>query len=70
MTIKIFSFLLLIGLISCKKAEVPVNKFIGTWYDTEYIVPGRSSIKINKTVLFLIEVQAVVGGNYQKGSGE
>lgn len=47
MRIRIFSFLVLISLISCKKTEKPVNKFIGSWYDTEYIVPGISSIKIN-----------------------
>jgi len=52
MTIRIFTFLFLIFLISCKKPEKPVNKFIGIWYDTEYIIPGKSSIKINKDSTF------------------
>lgn len=53
MKIRIFGFLLFIlFLISCKKSEVPVSKFVGIWYDTQYIVPGRSSIKINKDSSF------------------
>ncbi|KFF02710.1 hypothetical protein [Flavobacterium reichenbachii] len=47
MKFKAFSFLLFLCLISCQKKETPKNKFTGTWYDTEYIVPGKSSIKIN-----------------------
>lgn len=47
MKCKDFYFLLFICLISCKKVEILPNKFIGTWYDTEYIVPGKSSIKVN-----------------------
>lgn len=47
MNLRIFSFLILFFLLSCKKSESLPNKFVGTWYDTEYIVPGRSSIKIN-----------------------
>jgi hypothetical protein len=52
MKFKAISFLLFICLISCKKAESPPNKFLGTWYDTEYIVPGKSSIKINADSTF------------------
>jgi hypothetical protein len=52
MGIRIFSFLLFVCLISCKKPESLPNKFAGTWYDTEYIVPGRSSFKINKDSSF------------------
>jgi len=52
MTIRIFSLLILICFFSCKKTEVPVNKFVGVWYDTEYIVPGRYLLKINKDSTF------------------
>jgi hypothetical protein len=52
MMARIFSFLILICLVSCKEAEIPVNKFVGVWYDTEYIVPGRHSLKINKDSTF------------------
>ncbi|MHC0443037.1 hypothetical protein [Flavobacterium sp. 3-210] len=52
MKYKEFCFLLFMCLISCKKTENPPNKFLGTWYDTEYIVPGKSSIKINADSTF------------------
>ena len=52
MTARILSFLILLCLVSCKKAETPVNKFVGFWYDTEYIVPGKSSIRINADSTF------------------
>ncbi|PIF59403.1 hypothetical protein NLG42_14835 [Flavobacterium plurextorum] len=52
MKCKEFSLLLFICLISCKKSESLPSKFIGTWYDTEYIVPGKSSIKINADSTF------------------
>mgnify|MGYP003574913437 CR=1 FL=1 len=52
MKIKILAYISIIFLISCKKSEIPVNKFIRTWYDTEYIVPGKSSIIIKKDGYF------------------
>ncbi|AWK06146.1 hypothetical protein HYN56_18715 [Flavobacterium crocinum] len=52
MKIRVLCFLVLIHFASCKKAEFPVNKFVGTWYDTEYIVPGHATIKINKDSTF------------------
>ncbi|KAF2508278.1 hypothetical protein [Flavobacterium foetidum] len=52
MKIRNLIFLVLVGFISCKKTETPVNKFVGTWYDTEYIVPGRHVLKINKDSTF------------------
>ncbi|PIF29636.1 hypothetical protein CLU81_0017 [Flavobacterium sp. 9] len=52
MKIRILAFSLMICLISCRKAEIPISKFVGTWYDTEYIVPGKSSILIKKDSSF------------------
>ncbi|PBJ10070.1 hypothetical protein [Flavobacterium sp. ACN6] len=52
MKIRISILILFIGLFSCQKKEIPKNKFVGTWYDTEYIVPGKSSIKINADSTF------------------
>lgn len=52
---RIIIFLLLISSVSCKRKEIPVNKFIKVWYDTQYIVPGKSSIKINKDSTFRYE---------------
>ncbi|OMQ07975.1 hypothetical protein [[Flexibacter] sp. ATCC 35103] len=52
MKIRILAFLLIICLISCRKSEIPVSKFVGTWYDTEYIIPGESSIVIKKDSTF------------------
>jgi hypothetical protein len=52
---RILSLLLILYLISCKKAEIPVNKFVRVWYDTQRIVPGKSSIKINKDSTFRYE---------------
>jgi len=52
MRIRIFSFLIFVCLISCKKPEILPNKFSGTWYDTEYIIPNNSIIKINKDSSF------------------
>ena len=52
MKIRTLASLSIICLISCKKSEIPVSKFVGTWYDTEYIVPGKSSIIIKKDSSF------------------
>jgi len=54
-----FLLLLLITLISCKKdipenkKEVPENKFLHTWYDTEYVIPNTTKLKINKDSTFI-----------------
>ena len=47
MKFRISTILVLVSLISCKKSESSLNKFGGTWYDTEYIIPNRSTLKIN-----------------------
>jgi hypothetical protein len=52
MKIRILAFLSIICLISCRKSEIPVSKFVRTWHDTEYIVPGKSSIIIKKDSSF------------------
>lgn len=52
MKIKILIFVLSISLISCRKSERPPNKFIGIWYDTEYIIPNKTILKINKDSSF------------------
>ncbi|MDY0989626.1 hypothetical protein BSF41_27150 [Flavobacterium sp. ACN2] len=52
MKIRISILILFIGLLSCEKKEIPKNKFVGTWYDTEYIVPGSHLLKINKDSTF------------------
>ncbi len=65
--IRIFSFLVFVCLISCKQAESLPNKFAGTWYDTEYIVPGRSSIKINKDSSFSYRSRGCQWGSVSKG---
>lgn len=52
MKIKILTVLLFLCFVSCKKKEVLPNKFIGTWYDTEYVIPNLSTIKINKDSSF------------------
>ena len=67
MKCKEFSLLLFICLISCKKSESLPNKFIGTWYDTEYIVPGKSSIKINADSTFDYRSRGCQGGSVSKG---
>jgi hypothetical protein len=67
MTIKIFTFLLMTCLISCKKEEVPVNKFVGIWHDTQYIVPGSSSIKINKDSTFVYTSAACTWQGFSRG---
>jgi hypothetical protein len=67
MTIRIFSFLLLICLISCKKAEVPVNKFVGTWYDTQYVIPNLSVFKINIDSIFSYTSGACNWKGFSKG---
>ncbi|WP_291147868.1 hypothetical protein [Flavobacterium sp. UBA7680] len=68
MKCKEFYFLLFICLISCKKAEITPNKFLGTWYDTEYIVPGKSSIKINADSTFYYRSHGCEGGSVSKGN--
>ncbi|TDO97127.1 hypothetical protein [Flavobacterium sp. 245] len=52
MKIKISILVLFLALISCKKAESPPNRFIGTWYDTEYVVPSLTRITIKKDSTF------------------
>ncbi|WP_264550811.1 hypothetical protein [Flavobacterium sp. N2038] len=67
MKCKEFYFLLFISLISCKKVETPPNKFLGTWYDTEYIVPGKSSIRINSDSTFNYRSRGCDWGAFSKG---
>ncbi|GIQ60521.1 hypothetical protein Flavo103_36570 [Flavobacterium collinsii] len=55
MKFRIITILVLVSLISCKKSESLPNKFVGTWYDTEYIIPSRSTLKINKDSTFKYE---------------
>ena len=52
MKIRISILILFIGLLSCQNKEIPKNKFVGIWYDTEYIVPGSHLLKINKDSTF------------------
>ncbi|KQB41330.1 hypothetical protein [Flavobacterium aquidurense] len=52
MKIRILAFVLVICFISCRKSEIPLSKFVGTWHDTEYIIPGKSSIVIKKDSSF------------------
>ncbi|MDQ6473063.1 hypothetical protein RB619_20680 [Flavobacterium sp. LHD-80] len=52
MKLKAFSYLLFMCLISCQKKEIPENKFVGTWYDTEYIIPSLTVIKIRADSTF------------------
>jgi len=43
----------MISFFSCqKKIDNPNKKFIKTWYDTEYIVPGRTTLEINSDCTF------------------
>ncbi|MCR4033768.1 hypothetical protein [Flavobacterium panacis] len=54
-----FLLLILICLISCKKnesknkSEEPLNKFLGVWNDTEYIIPNETKLKINSDNTFV-----------------
>ena len=51
MKLKLCIFLLtIIALQSCK--EKADEKFTKTWYDTEYIIPGRTTLKINPDFTF------------------
>jgi hypothetical protein len=52
MKIRISILLLFLGLSSCEKKEIQENKFIGTWYDTEYVVPNLTIIKIKTDSTF------------------
>lgn len=52
MKIRILTFLFFICFISCKKAEKLPNKFVGVWYDTEYIIPNKTILKINQDSTF------------------
>lgn len=67
MAIRIFSFLLFICLFSCKKPEKPVNKFVGTWYDTEYVIPNLSVFKINIDSTFSYTSGACTWQGFSKG---
>ncbi|KUJ60065.1 hypothetical protein AR687_20135 [Flavobacteriaceae bacterium CRH] len=67
MTVKIFSFLLFISLISCKKAEIPISKFVGVWYDTEYIVPSLTIIKIKADSTFSCTSGACTWQGFSQG---
>ena len=67
MTIRIISFLLLICLISCKKPVKPVNKFVGTWYDTEYVVPNLSKLKIKADSTFSYTSGACTWQGFSRG---
>ncbi|MBF4507620.1 hypothetical protein IRZ83_13170 [Flavobacterium sp. JLP] len=67
MTSRIFSFLLFIGLISCKKTEVHVNKFVGTWYDTEYVIPNLTIIKIKEDSTFSCVSGACTWHGFSRG---
>ncbi|PWB24083.1 hypothetical protein DCO46_12720 [Flavobacterium sp. HTF] len=52
MTGRLSIFLLFFVLISCTKKPVLANKFVGNWYDTEYIVPVKAILKIKKDSSF------------------
>ena len=67
MKIKISILVLFLGLISCKKKEIPENKFIGTWYDTEYIVPSLSIIKIKADSTFSCTSGACTWQGFSQG---
>ena len=55
MKFRIIPILVFVSLISCKKLESLPNKFVGSWYDTEYIIPNKSTLKINKDSTFKYE---------------
>jgi hypothetical protein len=67
MRIRVYSFFIFICLISCKKSEGLPNKFVGTWYDSEYIIPGKSSIKINKDSSFSYKSRGCQWGSVSNG---
>lgn len=52
MTFKILFFLLSILFLSCNNQGGKSNKFIGSWYDTDYIIPSNANIKINSNNTF------------------
>lgn len=67
MKIKISILLLLLGFISCQKKEIPENKFIGTWYDTEYVVPSLTVIKIKADSTFSCSSGACTWQGFSRG---
>ncbi|MBB4804652.1 hypothetical protein HNP37_004749 [Flavobacterium nitrogenifigens] len=67
MRIKISILVLFLSLISCQKKEIPVNKFVGTWYDTEYVVPSLTIIKIKKDSTFSCTSGACTWRGFSRG---
>ena len=64
---RILVFTIFIGLVSCKKAEIPVSKFVGIWYDTEYVIPTLSKLKINADSNFSYTSGACTWRGFSKG---
>ncbi|MEN2416462.1 hypothetical protein [Flavobacterium mesophilum] len=64
---KILGLVLIICLTSCSKKENIPNRFIGTWYDTEYIIPNLTTIEINKDSTFLYNSAACTWRGFSKG---
>lgn len=67
MKIKISILVLFLGLISCQKKEIPENKFVGTWYDTEYLVPSLTIIKIKTDSTFSCTSGACTWQGFSQG---
>lgn len=67
MKIKLFTFFLFICLISCQKKEIQENKFIGTWYDTEYVVPSLTIMKIKADSTFSCTMGACTWQGFSQG---
>lgn len=65
---QIFYFLLLLSLVSCKESETVPNKFIGKWFDTEYIVPMKASIEIKSDSTFSYSSSSCQWKSLSKGS--
>lgn len=58
---------LIVCLISCKKSESLPSKFIGTWYDTEYVVPSLTILKIKADSTFLCTSGACTWQGFSQG---
>lgn len=67
MKIRISILLLFFGLISCQKKEISENKFVGVWYDTEYVVPSLTIIKIKTDSTFTCTSGACTWQGFSQG---
>lgn len=70
MKFKTLFFLLPIIFFSCNNQRKNSNKFIGTWYDTDYIIPSRAIIKINPNNTFNYKSRGCQWSVISKGKWE